>query len=109
MTLTHSVSLDPSPKSLSAEERASLADYTKAESDNESIRLALACEKCGGDTDGEKPVDDPEEFAKEAHMLNGGWMHRSRASCDLLVDRPVGETWETRDVEALRVRPRGAL
>lgn len=114
MTLTHPVALDPSPKSLNAEERASLAEYTKAQADNESIRLALACELCGDNLNDKNQVNDPLEFAKEAHMLNGGWMHRSRASCELLIDRPAGETWETRDVqtrdvEALRARPRGAL
>jgi len=108
-TLTHPVSSDPSPKTLNAEERVSLAEYTKAQADNDSIRLALACERCGEDLNHKNQANDPDEFAKEAHMLNGGWMHRSRASCELLSDRPAAETWETKDVESLRVRPKGAL
>jgi hypothetical protein len=108
-TLTHSASIDPSPKTLNAEEQASLAAYIKAQADNDSIRLALACERCGQDLAKENRINDPAEFAKEAHMLNGGWMHRSRASCALLSERAAGETWETKDVESMRARPRGAL
>jgi len=108
-TLTHPASSDPSPKTLNAEERVWLAAYIKAQADNDSIRLALACERCGEDLNHKNQTNDPNEFAKEAHMLNGGWMHRSRGSCELLSDRPAAETWETRDVEGLRARPRGAL
>lgn len=108
-TLTHPSSLDPSPKSLNAEEQASLAAYTKAQADDDSIRLVLACERCGQDLDKENRSNDPNEFAKEAHMLNGGWMHRSRGSCELLSERVAGETWETRDAGAMRARPREAL
>jgi len=108
-TLTHPASSDPSPKTLNATEAASLAAYIKAQADNDSIRLALACERCGEDLNHKNQTNDPEEFAKEAHMLNGGWMHRSRASCELLSDRPVGETYEAGNVDALRSRPRGAL
>ena len=108
-TLTHPKSSDPSPKSLNAEERASLAEYTKAQADNDSIRLALSCERCGEDLNHKDQTNDIDEFGKEAHMLNGGWMHRSRASCALLSDRAVGETYETKGVENFRPRPRGAL
>jgi hypothetical protein len=108
-TLTHSASLDPSPKTLNETEKASLASYTKSQSDDDSIRLVLACERCGEDLNKKNMANDPDEFAKEAHMLNGGWMHRSRASCELLSERNAGETWETRNVEAMRARPRGAL
>lgn len=108
-TLTHSASLDPSPKTLNESEKASLAAYTKAQADDDSIRLVLACERCGEDLNAKNMANDPDEFAKEAHMLNGGWMHRSRASCELLSERDAGETWETKDVEAMRARPRGAL
>jgi hypothetical protein len=108
-TLTHPASLDPSPKTLNAEEQASLAAYIKTQADNDSIRLALACERCGQDLAKENRINDPAEFAKEAHMLNGGWMHRSRASCELLSERAAGETWETKDVESMRTRPREAL
>lgn len=107
-TLTHPKSLDPSPKTLNPAELASLAAYTKAQADEDSIRLVLACERCGEDLNLKNQTNDPNEFAKEAHMLNGGWMHRSRASCELLSERVAGETWETKDVEALRARPRGA-
>ena len=91
-TLTHPASTDPSPNQLNAEEEASLAAYTKAQSDNDSIHLILACERCGEDINHKNQTNDPNEFAKEAHMLNGGWMHRSRASCELLSDRPAVET-----------------
>lgn len=107
-TLTHPAYLD-SPKVLSAEEDASLAAYAKAQADNDSIRLILACERCGHDLAKDNRTNNPKEFAKEAHMLNGGWMHRSRQNCELLSDRPAAETWESLDVEALRARPRGAL
>ena len=108
-TLTHPSSLDPSPKTLNPTELASLAAYTKAQADDDSIRLVLACERCGEDLNHKNQTNDPHEFAKEAHMLNGGWMHRSRASCELLSERVASETWETKDLEAMRARPRGAL
>ena len=93
---THSS--DPSsPKVLTAEESASLAAYTKAQADDDSIRLVLACQRCGQDLAKENRTNDIDEFAKEAHMLNGGWMHRSRASCELLADRPVSGLIGSRD------------
>ena len=107
-TLTHAAFLD-SPKTLTAEEKTSLAAFTKAQADDDSIRLILACERCGKDLNEVNQTNGISEFTKEAHMLKGGWMHRSRASCELLSDRPAGETWESLDVEALRARPRGAL
>lgn len=87
-TLTHPASADPSPKTLNAAEQASLAAYTKAQADDDSIRLVLACERCGEDLNHKNQTNDPNEFAKEAHMLNGGWMHRSQARCEL--SRPKG-------------------
>lgn len=108
-TLTHSASLDPSPRTLNETEKASLAAYTKAQADDDSIRLVLACERCGEDLNAKNKANDPHEFAKEAHMLNGGWMHRSRGSCDLLSERNAGETWETSDAGAMRARPREVL
>jgi hypothetical protein len=108
-TLTHRSSLDPDPKTLNDVEKASLAAYTKAQEDDDSIRLVLACERCGEDLNAKNKANDPNEFAKEAHMLNGGWMHRSRASCELLSERAAGETWETQDTEAMRARPRETL
>jgi len=33
------------------------------------------------------------EFDEEKHMLNGGWMHRSRGSCELLRER---KSWDAR-------------
>lgn len=108
-TLTHSASLDPDPRTLNDTEKASLASYTKAQADDDSIQLVLACERCGEDLNAKNKANDPNEFAKEAHMLNGGWMHRSRASCELLSERAAGETWETQDAEAMRARPRETL
>ena len=85
---------DPtSPKVLTADEAASRAAYTKAQADDDSTRLILACERCGKDL----AKNNITEFAKEAHMLNGGWMHRSRDSCELLADRPVSGLKGSRD------------
>ena len=89
-TLTHPAALDLA-EDLSAEEKASLAAYTKRQADEDSIHLILACERCGQDLAKQARKNDPKEFAKEAHMLNGGWMHRSRASCDLFAGHTAGD------------------
>jgi len=98
------------PKVLSTEEQKSLAALTAAQAEDDNIRLVLACERCGQDlVRRQDPTTHAGDVTKAAQARNGGWMHRSRGSCELLSDRPAAETWETKDLEALRARPRGAL
>ena len=94
--LTHPACLD-SHEVLSAEEKASLAAYTKVQADEDSIRLILACEWSRPD------------FARDGRTEIPDGLHRSRASCELLSGRLVEETGESRVLESSRARSRGAL
>jgi hypothetical protein len=76
-------------------EQKQLAEFEASQKQDDEISIMTACDHyapekaAAGAGVSANPCDcDPTgEFNHEVHMLNGGWIHRTRASCERLSER----------------------
>jgi len=90
-----------SPMRLTSAEKDQLEQFNKSQQQDDAIRMDLqssqqeAKEIAKEHREQEWKAKDAEiEFDEKKHMLKGGWMHRSRGSCELLQDRKL--SWDAR-------------
>ena len=82
-----------SRKDLSPAEKLQLREFERSQQQDDDFRMFLEPDRHESEAATKREEGtwrDPEESKGEKHMLRGGWMHRSRASCELLRDHKYG-------------------
>ena len=76
-----------SPKILSPAKRDQLAELERSQKPSDTTRTDLESSQNNEEETANKHREQERvDMDMETHMLRGGWMHRSRASCELLQD-----------------------
>lgn len=79
-----------SPKDLSPAEKLQLREFERSQQQDDDFRMILESDRHASEAATRRKEEtgrDAEEPKEEKHISRGGWMHRSRGSCELLQDR----------------------